>query len=259
MVYDRPVLASIQDVPGDNGGHVRLTWKRSLYDSEGSSPLVKRYRVWRRVTEPASLGLDAEDSDLAGVIPPVDKRPYEHGEDGPVWEPVATVSATGQCSYTFDTQTTCDSSSGDPCWTKFYVSAHTGQVGQRFDSPVDSGYSVDNLLAEGSEGDRAQPVPPGPDDVVVATTCLGSPEPNPGAEGFVIRYDLAKSGWIELEVYDITGRSVVTLVDGHVDAGPHLARWDGRAADRSRVAPGIYFVRLMTLSEIHTAKLVLAR
>ena len=49
---------------------------------------------------------------------------------------------------------------------------------------------------------------------------------------------------VRLEVFDLLGRKVATLVDGEQDPGPHEARLDG-----ARLAPGTYFVRLQAGSE----------
>jgi len=46
---------------------------------------------------------------------------------------------------------------------------------------------------------------------------------------------------VNLSVYDITGRLVVTLVDGQMDAGEHVVAWDA-----SGVSSGVYFYKLAT-------------
>ncbi|MFZ1947043.1 MAG: C1 family peptidase, partial [bacterium] len=137
-----PVLTAIGDVPGDQGGQVRLAWIRSSYDAAGSSPEVRRYRVWRRVEEelPDLLGASA------GGGQPASGGPREHGETGAAWELVGVVPATVSCDYEFDAPTICD---GPGCRTQFYVSAHTGRVGEHFDSAADSGYSLNNQLGGG--------------------------------------------------------------------------------------------------------------
>ncbi|MFQ5870525.1 MAG: T9SS type A sorting domain-containing protein, partial [Candidatus Zixiibacteriota bacterium] len=45
---------------------------------------------------------------------------------------------------------------------------------------------------------------------------------------------------VSLNVYDITGRLVVTLLDGHKDAGSHMVAWDA-----SSIASGVYFYKLV--------------
>lgn len=250
VVTDIPVLASITDVPGDDGGMVRLTWRKSVYDDESSSPSIKRYRVWRKARGGGSLRL-GDTAALAGV--PASGGSREHGEDGPAWEIVGTVTATGACSYTFDTPTVCD---GAQCRTQFYVSAHTGQAGQHYDSPVDSGYSLDNLLAD---GDLESPVPALPDGEPSRGARLLPLWPNPSAGCITIRFDLAASDWVTLKVYDIAGRCVAVIRDARTAAGSHAARWDGRMSDGQKAAPGVYFVSLATRYEVRTAKLLIVR
>ena len=257
QTMDYPVL-TIHDVPADDGGHVRLAWTKSTHDAESASPLVRRYRVWRESTSQLSAANPADD-EAEETLPATAGGPYPQGANGPSWELVGSVRAQELCTYSLDVQTPCDSGPSGACWTKFFVSANTGVFGHRFDSPVDSGYSVDNLLGRGTGLGKAQPIPHDTDQEGIKVTRLGAPEPNPTSGEFVIRYDLASPGWHELEVYDISGRRVATLADGHTTRGHHTASWDGRTPDGTRVASGMYFVRLVTRTEAQTAKLVLLR
>jgi len=63
--------------------------------------------------------------------------------------------------------------------------------------------------------------------------------PNPFNAETNISFSLAEAGNVSLKVYDITGRLVVTLVDGQMDAGEHLVAWDA-----SSVSSGVYFYKL---------------
>jgi C1A family cysteine protease len=73
---------------------------------------------------------------------------------------------------------------------------------------------------------------------------------------FAIRYVLSEPEWVQLEVYDVMGRRVAILREGFEEGGPHSIAWEPGAATAS-LSPGLYFVRLVTSREIHTAKLVL--
>jgi flagellar hook assembly protein FlgD len=46
-------------------------------------------------------------------------------------------------------------------------------------------------------------------------------------------------------VYDITGRTVRTLLSGRLNAGPHSILWDGRDDSGKAVASGVYLSRLI--------------
>jgi hypothetical protein len=72
-------------------------------------------------------------------------------------------------------------------------------------------------------------------------TSLDQNYPNPFNATTNISFNLAEAGNVSLNVYDITGRLVTTLVDGQMDAGQHVVAWDG-----SNVSSGVYFYKLST-------------
>jgi flagellar hook assembly protein FlgD len=49
---------------------------------------------------------------------------------------------------------------------------------------------------------------------------------------------------VRAEVFDITGRSVRTVLSGSLPAGRHVVEWDGRTASGPRAGAGIYFMRV---------------
>ncbi|MBI1798965.1 MAG: T9SS type A sorting domain-containing protein [Candidatus Eisenbacteria bacterium] len=88
---------------------------------------------------------------------------------------------------------------------------------------------------------------------------LSAMQPNPfGREThFAIR--LARAASVELEVHDLVGRRVATLYRGTLAAGTRVFTWDGRDANQSRAANGVYFVRLVTDGKLSSRKVVLLR
>ncbi len=83
--------------------------------------------------------------------------------------------------------------------------------------------------------------------------------PNPFNPKTTIAFNLPQPGDVRLEIYDVAGRRVVTLVDGHMDAGPHTVRWDGTTADGERAASGVYFYKLAADGELQSRKMVLLK
>ncbi|MCK4461496.1 MAG: T9SS type A sorting domain-containing protein, partial [candidate division Zixibacteria bacterium] len=83
--------------------------------------------------------------------------------------------------------------------------------------------------------------------------------PNPFNQGTTISFYLDKSSHVELEVFNILGQKVRSLVDGYRNAGPHSEVWDGRDGGGQAVASGIYLYRLKTGTEQGTKKMVLVR
>ncbi len=73
---------------------------------------------------------------------------------------------------------------------------------------------------------------------------LGSNYPNPFNPATVIPYRLQQSMSVRLEVFNVLGQHIATLVDGQQSEGLHSARWDGTDAAGQAVAAGMYLYRL---------------
>ncbi len=114
----RPLLTAVQDVDNDQGRQLRLIWQRSAYDAPGLGDDITGYEVMRR-----------QDADkLAG------------------WDWLDWVPAHGDDEYQYVATSLCDSTAeGGVCWTAYLIRAATADPFVYFDSPPDSGYSVDNL------------------------------------------------------------------------------------------------------------------
>ena len=137
-----PLLRHVQDVRGDQGGKVQLSWEASDFDRAGLRRITG-YRVWRR-GQPPHLG-------LAGASLPSGWRARPARAAGPAvapveyWESLATLPAAALSGYAYTAATTRDSVAGDPAWTAYFVEALTAEATLSYASVVDSGYSVDNL------------------------------------------------------------------------------------------------------------------
>ncbi|MFH1313727.1 MAG: metallophosphoesterase [Candidatus Eisenbacteria bacterium] len=88
---------------------------------------------------------------------------------------------------------------------------------------------------------------------------LGRSSPNPFTPATLLRFGLNKPGTVRLEVFDIKGRRVSQLVDDHLPAGEHRARWTGLDDQARPAAPGVYFARLTTAGTVLTRKIILVR
>ncbi len=91
-----------------------------------------------------------------------------------------------------------------------------------------------------------------------AATALHPNRPNPVRQFTEIRFDLAGSRdqLVRLDVFDVTGRRVRTLVDGPLPPGEFEVAWDRRGDGGQRVAAGVYFARLVTESADLSQKMV---
>ena len=73
--------------------------------------------------------------------------------------------------------------------------------------------------------------------------------PNPFNPTTTISYQLAKSGDITLNIFNITGQEVQTLVSGFKQAGSYQISWDGKDSGGQTVASGAYFYQLTVQGE----------
>ncbi len=83
--------------------------------------------------------------------------------------------------------------------------------------------------------------------------------PNPFNPETVIQYQLPKASAVKLEIYNISGARVRTLVDDRQLAGYYTLSWNGRDDYGIPVASGIYFCNLRTQEFAQQRKLVLIR
>ncbi|PAP76002.1 T9SS type A sorting domain-containing protein [Rubrivirga marina] len=83
---------------------------------------------------------------------------------------------------------------------------------------------------------------------------LGTSFPNPTAGTATIRFALAESADVRLDVFDVLGRRVSTLADGLMSAGDHEVRLDARG-----LASGTYVYRLSTPVGIQARRLTIVR
>jgi len=96
---------------------------------------------------------------------------------------------------------------------------------------VDFDRAIDEILASNEPiVDKA----PG-----LGSAVLADISPNPFNPMTTVAFVLPNSGHVRIDVYDLAGRRVQTLVDGNRDAGRHEVTLDG-----SGLASGIYMVRM---------------
>jgi len=73
---------------------------------------------------------------------------------------------------------------------------------------------------------------------------LAQNAPNPFNPQTRIDYDIPKATNVRLEIYNVLGQHVKTLVDEFQEPGSKSVIWDGRDNSGSTVASGIYFYRM---------------
>lgn len=81
-----------------------------------------------------------------------------------------------------------------------------------------------------------------------------SVSPNPFNNRSVVSFSLPKDMDVRLTIYDVTGREVQSLVNGHLSSGEHSVVWDAK-----KMASGIYFARLDNGKIQKTQKMLLIK
>ncbi|MBD3160905.1 MAG: T9SS type A sorting domain-containing protein [Candidatus Eisenbacteria bacterium] len=83
--------------------------------------------------------------------------------------------------------------------------------------------------------------------------------PNPFFPATTFSFELEHADRVLLEVLDLQGRRIRTLVDGTVGAGRHEITWSGRDEAGREVSAGTYFYRLRAAGITYTRKAVLTK
>lgn len=78
--------------------------------------------------------------------------------------------------------------------------------------------------------------------------------PNPFNPSTIIRYDLPKNSDVKIEVFDVIGRKVATVIDQNQGAGRYELRFDG-----TRLSSGIYILRMKADSFYQVHKMMLIK
>ncbi|MBD3401696.1 T9SS type A sorting domain-containing protein [candidate division GN15 bacterium] len=83
--------------------------------------------------------------------------------------------------------------------------------------------------------------------------------PNPFNPTTTIEFSLPVAGPARIDVFNILGQRVTTLIDETLPAGNHETQWHGRDQNGTGVASGVYFYRLTTERYVKTKKMLLLK
>ncbi len=83
--------------------------------------------------------------------------------------------------------------------------------------------------------------------------------PNPFNPTTTIKFALPKSSHVELEIFNILGQRVTTLINDQLDAGYYTAKWNSTDSQGREVATGVYFYRLRAGDFVKSKKMLLLK
>jgi|GEM_PF-513919 len=141
--------------------------------------------------------------------------------------------------------------SGLSVWDYKIASQGSGSWTMYRGNPRRTGYYGDTQ-ATGVEAPTAESGLPG-------RFILSQNYPNPFNAQTLIEFDVAEKGHVSLEVFNIVGQRVRTLIRDLRPAGSYRVVWDGKDHGGIPVASGIYFYRLRSGHRVHTRRMVLLR
>lgn len=90
-------------------------------------------------------------------------------------------------------------------------------------------------------------------------TALRSIAPNPFNPDTEIQFTLSEQARVRIVVYDVSGRRVASLVDGPMEQGVHVVKWDGHDDSGRGAASGVYFVNMLAGSRAFSKRVSLVK
>lgn len=106
---------------------------------------------------------------------------------------------------------------------------------------IDALAALKKVESGGGSGLKKAAVDGTPAEQIASSPRLEGNYPNPFNPATVVTFSLPAADQIRLEVYDVTGRRVRTLVDGRLSAGQHEVRFDAM-----NLPSGVYYYSLLS-------------
>ena len=80
--------------------------------------------------------------------------------------------------------------------------------------------------------------------------------PNPFISNTNITFIVPEDGGVSLNIYDLSGRKIINLVDEDLIIGKYKVEWDSKDSNNKEVPPGIYIGRLLIHDNDEKVKLL---
>ena len=96
------------------------------------------------------------------------------------------------------------------------------------------------------------------DSLPIVTELLGN-FPNPFNPETTIRFNVAVESIVSIDIYNIRGQRVKSLLDGFYERGSHTVVWDGRDDNGRELGSGMYFYRMIAGDVMETRRMVLLK
>lgn len=152
-----------------------------------------------------------------------------------------------------------DDIDGDNLVELLLVSDNDDLLVWNFEASYDDGRNTGRFLRDNLNGNiwsRPESPTDVDDDTELSphTFALAQNYPNPFNPSTSISFQLPSAGEVKLEIFNILGQRVKTLLDQRLEAGQHTVTFDGSA-----LASGLYLYRLRADEKTLTRKMVMVK
>jgi len=132
---------------------------------------------------------------------------------------------------------------------------------QQYDNyPISSdGMCFDDISVTGSAKSNADGPPAHLSQLIPTEFDLSQNYPNPFNPTTVIKYALPHEARVRLDIFNVLGQKVITLVNETQSTGFYSIEWNGRDGGGQTVASGIYIYRIVTDDFVDTRRMVLLK
>ena len=136
--------------------------------------------------------------------------------------------------------------------TRYLVS----EVKLEFNSPAVPDWNEIDAVGIGRCACQASAVDVPAPASVRARDAIEAARPNPSHAEMGLAFALSRESHVKVDVFNVLGERVTSILDTTLPAGRHDARWNGLDASGHTVASGIYYVRIASPTLNGTRKIV---
>jgi hypothetical protein len=131
---------------------------------------------------------------------------------------------------------------------RIYAVLDAGNTVDEIHESNNTGWTVLNMASFPTDAE------PGPRHELPARAQLFQNYPNPFSTATTIGFEVASQGRVQLEILDVLGRRVTSVVDREMTTGTYNVRFDAGG-----LSSGVYFYRLVVGGDVQTHAMVLRR